>query len=189
MSWSRGGHLGAALGVVLVLAPWDGVAVKARAPVPFARNRPVRNLAQWIADLASEDGNKRVAATRTILSLGKDVLPALKKAGGKRIVPSHRKENPPRLDAVYSVLKGLPDNKPWPLYKTDCLYLYLVRGWTRAELFALDKRVGFRVLICERPGWPDAEVQVQGKRTIAEVMKADLITEPKVVSVNVVPAR
>jgi hypothetical protein len=83
----------------------------------------------------------------------------------------------------------MPANKPWPLYKSDCLYLFLAPGWTRAELFALGKRVGFTVLICERPGWPDAEVRVDSNRTLAEVMKAVLLTDPKVVSVNLVPAR
>jgi hypothetical protein len=180
--------LGTALGLVLLLTAGDVAAFRFRAPAPFPRRQP-RGLAAWIADLASEDGGKRLAATREIFRLGKDALPALEKAGAKLIVPSHGRKPPPRLHAVYSLLKGLPVNKPWPLYKSDCAYLFLARGWTKPELFALGKRVGFRVLICERPGWPDAEVQVDGKRTPAEVMKAVLITDPKVVSVNLVPAR
>jgi hypothetical protein len=179
--------LGTALTLVLLLTAGDLAAF--RAPAPFPRKQP-RALSTWIADLASEDGNKRAAATRNVLRLGKDALPALEKAGAKLIVPSHSRKPPPRLDAVYSLLKGLPENKPYPLYKSDCAYLFLARGWTRPELFALGKRVGFRVLICERPGWPDAEVQVvDSKRTPGEIMKAVLITDPKVVSVNLVPAR
>jgi hypothetical protein len=187
MSRCHRGLRAAALGLGLLLLLGDLAAIKARAPAPFARKKP-RALAAWIADLASPDGDKRVAATRKILSLGQDALPELQKAGGKPIVPSHSRKHPSRLDAVYSLLKGLPANKPWPLYKSDCLYLFLAPGWTKPELFALGKRVEFRVLICERPGWPDAEVQVS-KRTIAEVMKAVLVTDPKVVSVNLVPAR
>jgi hypothetical protein len=186
---SRSHHgLGAALALVLILAPGGLAAFTFRAPAPFPRKTP-RGLDRWIADLSSEDGNKRIVATRAILRLGKDVLPALEKAGARLIVPSHNRKHPARLDAVYSLLKGLPANRPWPLYKSDCAYLFLARGWTKPELFALGKRVGFRVLICERPGWPDAEVQVVGKRTPAEIMKAVLITDPKVVSVNLVPAR
>jgi hypothetical protein len=49
--------------------------------------------------------------------------------------------------------------------------------------------VGFKVCICEQPGWPDAEVQVEGKLTIAEVMRAVLASEPKVVSVSLVQLR
>jgi hypothetical protein len=183
--------IGVVLGVVLFLGMADLAAIRARAPAPFGNRNKLRGpRAQWIADLASEDGNKRVAATRNILRLGKDALPALKRAGAKLIVPS-QKERPPRLDVVYSLIKGWKDNPPSPreIYKSDRFWLFLARGWTRAEIHALGRRVGFTVCIFDRPGWPDAEVQVDRKLTLAQVMKATLITEPKVVSVNLVPAR
>jgi hypothetical protein len=189
MSRSRDCLKLAALGLGLLLLLGDLAAIKARAPAPFARKKP-RALTAWIADLASPDGDKRVAATRKILSLGQDALPALKRAGAKLIVPS-QKERPPRLDVVYSLIKGWKENPPSPreIYKSDRFWLFLARGWTRAEIHALGRRVGFTVCIFDRPGWPDAEVQVDRKLTLAQVMKATLITEPKVVSVNLVPAR
>jgi RNA polymerase sigma factor (sigma-70 family) len=169
------------------VAPIRQVAL--RAPAPLPRERPAL-LARWIAELSSTDGNKRVAATREILKLGKSALPALEKAGARMIVPSHKKM-PSRLDVVYSLLKGWADNPPPPnqIYKSDRLNLFLARGWTRPQLFALGRRVGYTVCICERPGWPDAEVQVVNNKTLAELMQALVTTDPLVVSVNLVPAR
>lgn len=141
---------------------------------------PVEKL---IADLASDDGNKRIAATVEIFRRGKAVLPDLKKAGAKQVAPSGTIDSR-RLDVVHSLIEELPPNPPGALagYKTDSFGVSMEKGTTKEEVIQMGKIHGFTL----DNTFQDVShfyVRLNGK-SLVEVLQSVLAHEPKVISVN-----
>src|SRR5262249_21375761 len=114
---------------------------------------PVETL---IRDLGSEDGAKRVAASRELLRRGKAVLKDLETAGAKEVVPivapTDKQPATRRLDLVYSLIRGLPrvDPKSQMGIRQDRITLRLRKGVTRAEFDRMARQFRFG-LHSERP--------------------------------------
>src|SRR5262249_44229842 len=141
-------------------------------------------MATWIADLASEDGAKRVAATREIFRLGNRALDALQRAGARPIT-SEPSTAPRRLDIVYTLLNGLPPIKHHTGHKDSTFGVYLVNGWQHAELARVGRQLGFTPMPTPQyAGKPHSVVMIDRDRNLAEVMKAVLTTDPSVVTVT-----
>ncbi len=138
-----------------------------------------------IADLSSDDGQKRVAATKALFALGQEALDPLKEAGAKQISPLSTADTR-RLDIVYSLLDGL---KPTPVapgagYKPDSFGLR-VEDCTRDDLVAMGKKYGFTLTGDYRAdGRPSCYVKLTAGKDLAEVLRAILSAEPRVISVN-----
>src|SRR5262245_19260554 len=90
---------GLTVGIGLLFC-WGGV---------MGKEKP--SLDKLIADLDAADGKVRAAATKEIFGRGKEALAALEGAGAKQIAPVSGGINTRRLDAVFSLLQGLPQNE------------------------------------------------------------------------------
>lgn len=162
-----------------------GVTVHGIADAQGQEKTPMENL---IADLASDDGARRVAATVEIFRQGKAALPDLKKAGAKQVAPFGASvDGTRRLDIVYSVLEGFPPNQPKALagYRTDTFGLHVEKGTTKEDVQAFCKKHG-----CKLNGKFNAEfrpscyVQIDAGKSLAEVIRQILATEPNVRTIN-----
>lgn len=148
-----------------------------------AQKMPISNL---IADLAAEDGARRVTATVEAFRRGKAVLPELKKAGAKQVSPTGTIDSR-RLDVVYSLIEGLLPNPPGALagYKADSFGLRIEKGTTKGEIVQIGKKHGFSFGGVFRPdGVPNCYVKLDQGRSLAEVLQSILAHEPKVISVD-----
>ncbi len=141
-----------------------------------------------IADLASADGKVRAAATGEIFARGKGVLPELKKAGAKQIAPfGGTVDGARRLDAVYSLLEGLPPNLLGARsgYKTDGFGLHVVKGTTAEDVARLGKNYGFTLDGTFRAdGRPNCYVKLAPGKTLDEVLRRVLAEVPAVATTN-----
>lgn len=147
-----------------------------------AQKVPVEKL---IADLASDDGAKRVTATVELFRRGKAVLPDLKKAGAKQVSPTGTIDSR-RLDVVFSLIEGLLPNPPGALagYKADSFGLRIEKGTTKEEINQIGKKHGFSFAGVFRPdGVPNCYVKLDKGRTLVEVFQSILAHEPKVKTV------
>lgn len=150
----------------------------------------VSNLATetLIGDLTSPNGAKRVPASAELFRRGKDVLPALKKAGAKQVAPAGATiDGTRRLDMIYSVLEGFPPNTPKTVagYNTDAFGVHVEKGTTEEDILAIAKRHG-----CMLNGKFNAEFRPScyfrlGKgQSLEGTIRQILVNEPKVVTIN-----
>jgi RNA polymerase sigma factor (sigma-70 family) len=125
------------------------------------------DLAALVAKLASKDGAERAAATKRLFELDRAVtVPALEKAGARELATI----SPPRINVVYSLIQGLKAG-----------------SYQSSSLGAMGQKHGFTLTNPDRfsaTTAPSAYVQLQAGRALADVMKALLSDEPKVVTVN-----
>ncbi|MEQ8791653.1 MAG: hypothetical protein RIC55_35650 [Pirellulaceae bacterium] len=143
-------------------------------------------LVNVIEELGSEDGPRRVAATKAIFQAGEAGQAALQKAGAKQVSPfgSIRAR---RLDVVYSLLAGLRENADGALagYKRDSFGLHLEPGVTEQDVIKLGRQYGFTLSGTFNPdGRPQCYVKLTKGRKLETVLQAILSIEPTVVSVN-----
>jgi hypothetical protein len=141
-----------------------------------------------VADLDSADGRVRTAATKKLFAYGKAVLPELKKAGAKQVAPSGGTvDGTRRLDAVYSLLEGLPPNPPGARagYRTNSFGLHLVPGTSVEDVARIGQKYGFTVGGSFHPdGRPNAYVKLAPGKSLAEVLKRLLAEEQSVTTIN-----
>jgi hypothetical protein len=149
-----------------------------------------------VRDLSSEDGVKRVSASRELLRRGKNVLKDLEKAGANEVAPivapTNKEPATRRLDLVYSLIRGLPrvDPKSQMGIRQDRITLRLKKGVTRAEFdrMARQYRFGLHVETLDMFR-PDASticdvVTTQG--TLEQAVEEILTTEPRVETIDLI---
>ena len=158
------------------------------------------DISKFITDLSSEDGQVKVAATKAIFALGKDALDPLAKAGAKQISPfrpdltcsmcSLASNITRRIDMVYSLLEGL---KPNPVsarkgYELDGFGISVEKDCTQEDVAKIGERHGFTIdeNYSSPSGTPSCYVQLKPGKNLADVLKAVLSEEPKVISVNLI---
>lgn len=138
-----------------------------------------------VADLNSPDGQKRIAASAEIFRRGKAVLPDLKKVGAKQVTPFGTILSS-RLNAVYSLIEGLPANPVDKLagYSTSRIGLILEKGTTKEEVIQMGKKYGFSLGNFRGDTVPNCYVTLDKGKSLADVMQQVLKTEPKLISVH-----
>jgi RNA polymerase sigma factor (sigma-70 family) len=142
-----------------------------------------RPIEQLIADLDSEDGVVRVAATKELIKRGKDALPDLQRAGARQLGVANAA--PRRLDMVYSLLEGLPDPAPRSGYRTDRLNIYVTKDCTKEEVAEWGMQFGFTPFdICYSSQPPHCGALLAEGKTLSDVLQALLMSEPKIVTVQ-----
>ena len=145
-------------------------------------------LDKLVADLSSDDGAKRAAATKELFQRGNDASRALKEAGAKQIAPvGGTIDGTRRLDVVYSLLEGLPPNAPKARagYRADGFGLHVEKGTTKEDAVAMGKRYGFTLGgEFSDTTRPNCYVVLAPGKTLAEVLKDLFSNEPKVVTIN-----
>ena len=155
----------------------------ATSPDGNSATRPVKDL---IADLSSADGPKRLAATKALFALDGNALEPLKQAGAKQISPFGTIDTS-RLDMVYSLLDGLKPNPPGKRagYTPNGLGLRVEAGCTRDEVAKMGVKYGFEISgVFTADGVPNCYVTLKAGKVLADVLKAVLAGEEKVVSAN-----
>lgn len=154
----------------LIGAAWTAIAASAPLPTP-------ERLGVLIQALGSPDGAVRAAASREVLKLGNGALPELERAGARPMATAMSS----RLDAVYSLIRGLPMQDVRP----DSFGILAAPNATREDIEAMGKRQGFVLRSTFTPGtFPTCYVQVQPGRALADVLRNVLSEEPMVVSVS-----
>src|SRR5262249_32579153 len=100
-----------------------------------------------IADLASDDGARRVEATNALFLRGPAVLGDLKKAGAKQVAP-FGPVPPRRLDVVYSLLEGLPPTPPGARggYRPGSFGIHVAKGVTKQQVIEMGRRYRFTLV-------------------------------------------
>src|ERR1700722_6356719 len=150
-----------------------------------AQKMPVEKL---IADLGSDDGNKRIAATVEIFRRGKAVQPDLKKAGAKQVAPTGAPvDGTRRLDIVFSVLGEFPPNPPNARagYKTNSFGLHVEKGTTEEEVQKICKNHGCTLIGKFNATFkPGCYLQIGQGKSLEEVIRQILANEPKVTPIN-----
>ena len=146
------------------------------------------DIARLIADLSSEDGPVKVAATKAIFALGRDALEPLAKAGAKQ-VSAFGTVGSRRIDMIYSLLDGLKPNPAGARagYKTDSFGLQVEWGCgcTKEDVVKMGERHGFVIRGDYRAdATPTCYVKLKPGKDLADVLKAVLSEEPQIISVN-----
>jgi len=139
-----------------------------------------------IADLSSDDGERRVAATRVVHLRRDTALEPLRNAGAKEIAPFGTISTR-RIDMVYSLLKGLGKNPADGRagYRLDSFGLHVKTGATRGDVVQMGKRHGFTLTGSFRPdGRPNCYVTLAKGKILEDVLWAVLLIEPSVVTAN-----
>jgi hypothetical protein len=158
------------------------------APVPAdAATAEKLPLDKLIEALEANDGDARVVATKELFRRDKAVLAGLKAAGATQVAPTRGTINTRRIDIVYSLIEGLPPNAPKALagYSANSFGLRLEDGTTADDITRMGKAHGFKALNAPKPdSVPSVYVQLTSGGKLADVLRKVLITEPKVVSVN-----
>ena len=136
-----------------------------------------------IADLSSDDGAKRVAATKQLLALGANAVDPLAEAGAQQLTPKCQLAEVRRLDAVYTLLDGLHQNASEG-YRTDLFLVRVEKDCTVEEVSKIAARCGFTIKA--RNGINDGYCGAfpQDQKNLAGILKAILSGEPKVISVQ-----
>jgi hypothetical protein len=156
---------------------------KAGASTAPATSQPA--VAKIIEDMTSDDGNVAAAATKAVFDLGEKALAPLKEAGAKQVSPFSPSMS--RLDMVYSLLDGLKPNPPGGHagYTKNSFGLRLEAGCTLEDVKTMGQKYGFEVEGEFRAdGIPNCYVTLKAGKTLADVLKAVLSGEPKVLMVN-----
>lgn len=140
------------------------------------------DIAKLIADLSSDNGKVRIAATKTIFALGKDALEPLAKAGAKQITPLGPATGR-RIDMVYSLLDGF---KPNPVnvprgYHAEEFKVIVEKGCTVDEVKKMGERQGFTI---PQNFALNSHAFLGRGKNLAETIKAILTSEPQVITVN-----
>ena len=144
------------------------------------------NVKEIVDQLSSDDGQRRVEATKALFDEGKDALDWLRKSGAKQIAPVGTIKTR-RLDIVYSVLAGFGKNPADGLsgYMTDSFGLHLEKGVTRADVIKMGRKHGFTLTDSLTPaGRPTCYVTLTKGKNLNAVIKSVLVSEPTVVSIN-----
>ncbi|MCG3179997.1 MAG: hypothetical protein BIFFINMI_02351 [Phycisphaerae bacterium] len=169
------------------VAPADIVkAVMASFALTEAVSTSQPDTAGLIDDLGSDDGDRRIAATRALLAMDKDALEPLRKAGAKQVSPVGTISTR-RMDMVYSLLEGLRPNPHGARagYASDGFGLRVDAGCTREEVVRMGVKYGFAIQGQFTPNaCPTCYAKLQPGRKLADVLRAVLSDEPKVISVN-----
>jgi hypothetical protein len=141
-----------------------------------------------INDSASVDGAKRIAASAEIFRRGKDVLPALKKAGAKQIAPvGGTVDGTKRLDMMYSVLEGFPPNPPKARagYKTDTFGLHVEKGTTADDIQKVCQKYQCTLVgKFSTESRPNSYLKIGPGPALEAVIQQILSAEPKVTTIN-----
>ncbi|MFB3893483.1 MAG: hypothetical protein ACE15C_15830 [Phycisphaerae bacterium] len=159
----------------------------ASAPASQAASAPAgaAKIKELIANLASEDGRKRTAATADLFSLGNAALEPLKQAGAFQLTPQaqSRQIEARRMDLVYSLLDGLRQD-PVKGFRTDAILLRVENDCTVDDVADMGKRLGFTLKrgATVTDGWIAALPADAAK--FSELLKALLTNERKVIEVH-----
>jgi hypothetical protein len=141
-----------------------------------------------INDLASENGDKRTAATKEIIRRGKDVLPDLKKAGAKQVAPiGAGVDGTRRLDIVYSIIEGFPPNPPQARsgYRTDSFGLHVEKGTTADDIQKVCQKYQCTLVgKFSTESRPSCYLKIGPGPTLEAVIQQILSSEPKVTTIN-----
>jgi RNA polymerase sigma factor (sigma-70 family) len=135
-----------------------------------------------IADLDSDDGNVRVAATKEVLRRGRDLLPVLEKAAAGQGGADGK-----RVHVVWLLVKGLPPpgGPGGPTYKPGTFGIRFEKGTTRENADRLGKKLGFTVGDhFSEDGQPNCYVNLDKGKSLPDVLREVLTTEPRVIAVN-----
>ncbi len=157
------------------------------APTSQAASTPAgaARIKELIANLASDDGRKRTAASVELLSLGNAALEPLKQAGAFQLTPQaqNRQIQARRMDLVYSLLDGLRQD-PVKGFRTDAILLRVENNCTVDDLADMGKRLGFTLKrgVTVIDGWIAVLPADAGK--FSELLKALLTNERKVIEVH-----
>ncbi len=135
---------------------------------------------ELVSLLKSTDGSLRMKATAEVFRRGKAMLPALERAGARPMA----RLNPPRLDVVYSLLKGIT---PSETYLKDSIGLHLQGAVSRPDVVRLGKKHGLTLPEFNqvRPGSsPTCYVNLAAGKSLFKVIRELLEQEPSVVTIN-----
>lgn len=172
--------------MALVFAvPLALAAIAADPPASKPASAPA-DVKKLIADLSSDSGPKRVAATKALFALGREALEPLKEAGAEQVSPFGVADTR-RIDMVYSLLDGLKPNPVPPRagYRTDGFGLRVEPDCTRDELKKMGEKYGFTLAGDYRAdGRPSCYVKLAAGKDLVDVLEAILSEEPRVISVN-----
>jgi len=164
--------------------------VRVLAAQSAATTRP--DVANLIFDLSDDDGQVRLAATKAIFALGKDAIEPLQKCGAKQVSPFGSIITR-RIDMVYSLLDGLKPNQParGPKdasgYLLDGFGIRVEKGVTGEDVAKMGEKYGFVISGKFRAdSRPQCIVNLKPGKNLADVLKAILLDEPKVISVNLI---
>ena len=143
---------------------------------------------ELILDLSSENGQRRIGATKAIFDQGKAALAPLREAGAKQIAPTGGTVGGTRrLDIVYSVIEGFPPNAPKARagYKTDSFGLHVENGTTEEDIQTLCRK--YKCTLDGKftaEGRPNCYLQIRQAKSLEAVIQQILSTEPKVTTIN-----
>lgn len=150
----------------------------ANASLHPSTNAATMSVRELVKHVNSKDGAERLVASQELLRRGKGVVADLKSAGVRPMATL----SPPRADVIYSLLVGLPPGD----YRRDSFGISAEAGTGREELVAMGQRHGF-TLSSNRlnlSGTPTCYVQLEPGKDLLAVMKAVIMSEPRVVTVN-----
>jgi hypothetical protein len=145
--------------------------------------KELRPVGLLLAELESADGATRVAATSDLFDRGNAILADLERAGAKPIAPGGTIDSR-RLDVVYSLIKGLPAPRNGGFVKGSFgLHLDVLQG--RDDVDRMGKQYGFALTgDFTRAGHPNCYVKVDESKRVADMMRAVLMGEPRVITLN-----
>ena len=126
-----------------------------------------------VAVLTSASGEERIAASRELLQSAQPAQ--LVTAGAK---PA-RGLSPTRLDILYSLMQGFAGR-----YLPDSFGLHLDAGTTREDAEQLGRRHGVIISQWFGQGTPTCYVRLENGKKLETVLRDLLLTEPRVVSLN-----
>lgn len=144
---------------------------------------------QLIKLLEAPDSKQQVAATAELFRRGEAIVPALRQAGAKHVLSPDANVsvgNTRRLDMVYSLLVGLPENVPGLVrsYRPDSFGIHCNPGTTAEDVFIMAKKYGFQIAGDFRAdARPNCYASVP-PGTLVKVLIRLLSEEPKVATVN-----
>lgn len=143
---------------------------------------PVPNIKELIQDLSSQDGEKRLAATRKILELDERALKSLEDA----LAESECGKSSSRIEIVYRLLGGLnifhmklDENQSMGVSR-DRFSLKVEDGCGLDDVKTMGKKYGFSVTSRSDSSWL---VKLDEGKNIKDVIKNVLSNEPKVVTI------
>ena len=176
-----------ALGVLGASGAWAG---EAQPPATHPESGPAGQVStpakikDLIADLSSDDGNKRAAATKQFFAFGADAIDSLVKAGAQQVTPKPPRAEVRRLDVIYTLLDGMHQNATAG-YRTDAFLLRVEKDCTVDDVAKMGERYGFTIRA--HNGINDGYCTAFPKQgqDFAGTLKALLSGEPKVVSLQV----
>jgi RNA polymerase sigma factor (sigma-70 family) len=153
-------------------------------PAKPTDSKYLRPIGILVTELESADGATRLSATKDLFARGKDAIADLEKAGAKSLLPA-RPGIPRRLDVVYSLLKGLPDNPLGTGAESNCFGLHLDVLQTQADVERMGKQYGFSIRgDFSKTGSLKCFVTPEKGKKLPDVMRAVLTGEAKVITLQ-----